>query len=125
MSQPSVRTCLVVACPGAVRDTTSNLIRCLGFTVTEAGDETAAMAMCRRQVFTAVFINDTPSLLNGLEVLMSLRKLPRGAHSKVVFVTANDSTRIAAALRHKADTVLLKPFSEDGLQAKFVELFNS
>jgi len=62
-------------------------------------------------------------VMDGLEFLTALRKLPGGLKPKVVFCTTENSVvHIARAIQAGADEYIMKPFDRQIVQSKFEEI---
>lgn len=62
-------------------------------------------------------------VMDGLEFLKALRKMPNGASPIVIFCTTeNDLGKIQEALANAANEYIMKPFDAEILRTKFTQL---
>ncbi|MDI1337401.1 MAG: ATP-binding protein [Lacunisphaera sp.] len=86
------RAALVVDDQEYNRIVLTDLLEALGFTVHNAGDGTAALALAAREDFDAVFLDYNLPGLSGLEVARGLRALPNKSAAAVIMATTAFST---------------------------------
>ena len=118
-----MKTCLVVDDSSVVRKIARRILEGLEFEVTEAEDGSKALEICQRQLPDAVLLDWNMPVMDGLEFLTHLRRLPGGDVPKVVFCTTeNGMDHISRALAAGANEYIMKPFDKDIVTAKFQEV---
>ena len=118
-----MKTCLVVDDSGVVRKVARRIVETLNFSVIEAEDGEKALEACKRSMPEAVLLDWNMPVMDGLEFLVNLRRMPGGDMPKVVFCTTeNGMDHIARALEAGADEYIMKPFDKDIITAKFAEV---
>jgi two-component system chemotaxis response regulator CheY len=118
-----MKTCLVVDDSGVVRKVARRIVETLNFSVIEAEDGEKALEACKRSMPEAVLLDWNMPVMDGLEFLVNLRRMPGGDMPKVVFCTTeNGMDHIASALEAGADEYIMKPFDKDIVADKFREV---
>src|SRR5689334_3125763 len=106
-----MKTCLVVDDSEIVRTVARSILEQLAFGVREAADGEGALAECRRDMPDAILLDWSMPVMNGMEFLRALRRIPGGDRPKVVFCTAKNALgQIKEALAAGADEYIMKPF---------------
>lgn len=117
-----MKTCLIVDDSRVIRRVARRILEDLDYQVDEASDGAEALALCRSGLPDAVLLDWNMPVMDGLEFLAALRRLPGGARPVVVFCTTrNEPADIAGALAAGADEYIMKPFDGDIIEAKFAE----
>lgn len=115
--------CLIVDDSKVVRKIARRMVEPLGFTVSEAENGREALEVFTRQRADFIILDWHMPEMDGLECIRHLRALPEGKHPKVIFCTTeNDFTRITQALEAGADEYVMKPFDEEILKGKMVQV---
>jgi two-component system chemotaxis response regulator CheY len=118
-----MKTCLVVDDSGVVRKVARRIVETLNFSVIEAEDGEKALEACKLSMPEAVLLDWNMPVMDGLEFLVNLRRMPGGETPKVVFCTTeNGMDHIARALEAGADEYIMKPFDKDIVTDKFREV---
>jgi two-component system chemotaxis response regulator CheY len=118
-----MKTCLVVDDSGVTRKIARRILEEMDFQIEEAEDGEKALQACRRELPDAILLDWNMPVMDGLEFLGHLRRMPGGDQPKVVFCTTeNDVAHIARALRAGANEYIMKPFDKDIVAAKFQEI---
>ncbi len=118
-----MKHCLVVDDSSVIRKVARRILEDLSFEISEAEDGGAALDACRKHMPDAVLLDWNMPVMDGIEFLAQMRKLPGGKDPKVVFCTTeNDVAHIAKALRAGADEYIMKPFDREIVEAKFAEV---
>ena len=117
-----MQTCLVVDDSRVIRKVARRILEDLRFTVIEAADGLEALTVCRKEMPTAILLDWTMPVMNGIDFLRQLRREPGGEVPVVVFCTTeNDSEHISEAIKAGANEYIMKPFDGDILQSKFID----
>ena len=99
------------------------ILESMEIATTEACDGQQALSACAFQMPDAVFVDASMPVLDGVEFIKELRRMPEGARPRVVYCTSeNDPSLIARALRAGANDFLMKPFDSEDLRSKFLKL---
>lgn len=115
---------LVVDDSKVVRRFISQCLGELGFTdLDEAGDGKEALDRVNAQMPDVVLLDWNMPIMNGLEFLQALRKLPNGNAPIVIFCTTeNEMSKIQEAIANTANEYIMKPFDGEILKTKFIQL---
>ena len=118
-----MRTCLVVDDSSVVRKIARRILTELGFDVIEAEDGEKALEACFVALPEAILLDWNMPVMDGIDFLCNLRRLPGGDQPKVVFCTTeNNVAHIAQALSGGANEYIMKPFDKDIIADKFAEV---
>jgi two-component system, chemotaxis family, chemotaxis protein CheY len=118
-----MRTCLVVDDSSVVRKIARRILTELGFDVIEAEDGEKALEACFVTLPDAILLDWNMPVMDGIDFLCNLRRLPGGDAPKVVFCTTeNDVAHIARALEAGANEYIMKPFDKEIIANKFQEV---
>jgi two-component system, chemotaxis family, chemotaxis protein CheY len=118
-----MKTCLVVDDSGVVRKVARRIVEAMGFQVIEAEDGSVALEACKQAFPDAVLLDWNMPVMDGLEFLIQLRRMPGGDAPIVVFCTTeNGIDHIARALEAGANEYIMKPFDKDIVADKFREV---
>ena len=118
-----MKTCLSVDDSKVIRMVARKILQELGFQTAEAEDGAKALDYCKTQLPEAVLLDWNMPVMNGIEFLVELRKLPDGDKPVVVFCTTeNDIQHIQQAIAAGASEYIMKPFDGEIIQAKFEQV---
>lgn len=118
-----MKSCLIVDDSKVIRMVAKKILQELEFTTLEAEDGQGALDICRETLPDGVLLDWNMPVMNGIEFLRALRKLPGGDKPVVVFCTTeNDIEHIQEAIEAGANEYIMKPFDSEILQAKFVQV---
>ncbi len=118
-----MKSCLIVDDSKVVRMVARKILHELNFETLEAADGSAALDICKKQIPDAVLLDWNMPVMDGIEFLRALRKLPGGSASIVVFCTTeNDIDHIQTAIEAGANEYIMKPFDSEIIQAKFQQV---
>lgn len=112
---------LVVDDSRAVRMILAKTLKDLGYEVREAahGGEALELIEAGDEAFSLVLADWNMPVMNGLELLRQLRRMPRLATLIVVMVTTEtELDQMAAALEAGANEYVMKPFTREILVEK-------
>lgn len=118
-----MKTCLIVDDSKVIRMVARKILQELGFQTAEAEDGQKALDYCKAQLPEAVLLDWNMPVMNGIEFLVELRKVPGGDKPVVVFCTTeNDIQHIQQAIAAGASEYIMKPFDGEIIQAKFEQV---
>src|SRR3546814_1903496 len=93
------------------------------FEIVEAADGAMALEACGRKLPDAVLLDWNMPVMNGIDFLRELRRMPGGDGPVVVFCTTeNDMEHIQVALSAGANEYIMKPFDSDIIETKFQQV---
>lgn len=118
-----MKSCLVVDDSKVVRMVARRILQELAFEIEEAEDGQQALDACQRKLPDAILLDWNMPVMNGIEFLRALRKLPGGDAPVVVFCTTeNDLSHIQEAISSGANEYIMKPFDSDIISTKFQQV---
>ncbi len=118
-----MKRCLVVDDSRVIRRVASKIIQDLGLDVEEAENGKKAMNAVAIRMPDLVFTDWDMPVLNGIEFVRELRRLPGGDKVAVVFCTTeNEVSHILQALEAGADEYIMKPFDGEIVRSKLLLL---
>ena len=114
---------LVVDDSMVIRKVARRILEGLQIATSEAEDGEKALVVCTQAMPDAILLDWNMPVMDGLEFLHRLRKMPGGQAPKVVFCTTeNDVAHIAQAMHAGADEYIMKPFDKHIMQLKLEEI---
>jgi two-component system chemotaxis response regulator CheY len=117
------RTSLVVDDSKVVRKVARKMLEGFGFTVEEAEDGAQALDQCAKQLPEFILLDWNMPVMDGLSFLKELRKNHGTEKPVVIFCTTqNDFSFIEQAMQAGAQEYIMKPFDEDILQSKLMQV---
>ncbi len=118
-----MKSCLIVDDSKVIRMVAKRILHELQFTTLEAENGQVALQQCHLQLPDAILLDWNMPVMDGIEFLRELRKMPNGGDPIVVFCTTeNDIEHIQDAIVAGANEYIMKPFDSEILQAKFVQV---
>ena len=118
-----MKHCLIVDDSRVVRTVAGRIVKDLSFEVSEAGDGSEALRMCRERMPDAILLDWNMPIMNGLDFLRALRREEGGKTPIVVFCrNENNSEHISEAIRSGANEYIMKPFDAEIVESKFAEV---
>lgn len=118
-----MKTCLVVDDSRVIRMVARKILEELSFNVVEAEDGQKALDACKESMPDCVLLDWNMPIMNGLEFMIEMRKLPEGGDVIVVFCTTeNDMDHIQEAVAAGANEYIMKPFDSEIIQSKFTQV---
>lgn len=118
-----MKTCLIVDDSRVIRRVARQIFETLSFACEEAEDGDKALTASKTKMPDVVLLDWNMPVMNGLEYLVALRKLPDGDKPIVVFCTTeNDLNHIQMALSSGANEYIMKPFDADIVRSKLAQL---
>ncbi len=118
-----MRRCLVVDDSRIIRRVACKIFHELGFEPEEAENGKKALEASRIHVPAVAFVDWDMPVMNGIDYLRELRKVPGGDKVIVIFCTAeNEIDRIQDALDAGADEYIMKPFDSEIVRSKLLIL---
>ena len=116
-------SCLLVDDSRVVRQIARKIFEELKFTCSEAEDGKKALEACQASLPDVVLLDWNMPVMNGIEFLRALRKLPGGEAPKVLFCTTEaDLNHIKEALAAGANEYIMKPFDSEIMQTKLSQV---
>ncbi len=117
------KSCLVVDDSKVVRKVARKMLESHGFAVDEAEDGQQALDACRRKIPDMVLLDWNMPVMDGLTCVKLIRKEFGTDKPIVVFCTThNDFKFIEEAMQAGANEYVMKPFDEDILQSKLMQV---
>jgi two-component system chemotaxis response regulator CheY len=121
MSRPLL--CLVVDDSRVIRRVAVDMLKGLGFGVSEAEHGLAAVEFCRSQVPDFVLLDWNMPEMDGISCLRALRAMPLDPRPAIVMCTTeNGMPKIREALEAGADEYIMKPYDRGVLLDKLEQL---
>jgi two-component system chemotaxis response regulator CheY len=118
-----MKSCLVVDDSKVVRMVARRILQGLEFEIEEAADGKQALEACEKRLPDAILLDWNMPVMNGIEFLRALRKMPGGDAPIVVFCTTeNDLQHIQEAITSGANEYIMKPFDSDIIATKFQQV---
>ncbi len=118
-----MKSCLIVDDSKVIRMVARKILQELEFETQEAADGSAALESCKERIPDAVLLDWNMPVMDGIEFLRQLRKLPGGDAPVVIFCTTeNDIDHIQMAIEAGANEYIMKPFDSEIIQAKFQQV---
>lgn len=118
-----MKTFLVVDDSAVVRKIARRMLEGWSFSVEEAENGAEALGACDGLMPDGILLDWNMPLMSGLEFIERLRAHDAGRAPRVIFCTTlNDAANIAHALSAGADEYIMKPFDEDILREKLVQV---
>ncbi len=114
---------LIVDDSMVIRKAARRILAAMELEISEAGDGKEALDHCALSMPDGILLDWNMPVMDGLEFLQELRKLPGGLKPKVVFCTTeNNVSHIARAIQAGANEYIMKPFDKEIVQSKFEEI---
>ncbi|MFQ5618858.1 MAG: PleD family two-component system response regulator [Rhodospirillales bacterium] len=118
-----MKYCLIVDDSKVIRMVARKILEELKFETGEAADGQLALAGCQDKMPDVILLDWNMPVMDGMDFLRELRKLPGGDTPKVIFCTTeNDIEHIQEAIDAGANEYIMKPFDSEIIQAKFAQV---
>ena len=118
-----MKSCLIVDDSKVIRMVARKILQELEFDTSEAEDGQVALTACEGAMPDAVLLDWNMPVMDGIDFLRALRKMPGGDAPVVVFCTTeNDVNHIQEAMEAGANEYIMKPFDSEIIQAKFTQV---
>lgn len=118
-----MKTCLIVDDSRVIRKVARQIFETLGFACEEAEHGQMALDACQKAMPQVILLDWNMPVMDGMEFLRALRKMPNGGESAVVFCTTeNDMKHIQEAMASGANEYIMKPFDADIVRSKLSQL---
>jgi two-component system chemotaxis response regulator CheY len=114
-----MKSCLIVDDSRVIRKVSRQIMESMGFACDEAENGQHALDSCTKKLPDLVLLDWSMPVMNGLDFIQAMRKLPDGNKPMVVFCTTeNDPGHIKQALDAGANEYIMKPFDADIIHGK-------
>jgi two-component system chemotaxis response regulator CheY len=114
---------LIVDDSSVIRKAAKRILEGLELAASEAEDGEEALEQCRSSMPDGILLDWNMPVMDGMEFLLALRKMPGGLKPKIVFCTTeNNVSHIARAIHAGADEYIMKPFDKQIVQSKLEEI---
>ena len=118
-----MKTCLLVDDSRAIRAIVRPILANLGFHVIEAADGAEALKVCQAQLPTAVLLDWNMPVMNGLELVTSMRSAPQWQQTPVLMITTMaERDDILKAMQAGVTNYIVKPFDAATLKKKIDQI---
>jgi len=118
-----MKSCLIVDDSRVIRKVARQIFESLDFSCEEAEHGKLALDACQRTMPNVILLDWNMPVMDGMEFLRALRKLPNGGEPVVVFCTTeNDIKHIQEAMTNGANEYIMKPFDADIVRSKLSQL---
>jgi two-component system, chemotaxis family, chemotaxis protein CheY len=118
-----MKTCLIVDDSRVIRKVARQIFEAMSFSCEEAENGQIALDLCKAKLPEFILLDWNMPVMNGMEFMLALRKLPNGAAPVVVFCTTeNDIAHIQDAMTSGANEYIMKPFDADIIRGKLGQL---
>ena len=118
-----MKSCLVVDDSKVVRMVARKILVDLKFDIREATNGQDALDARTQKMPDAVLLDWNMPVMDGIDFLRELRRMPGGDAPIVVFCTTeNDIAHIQTALEAGANEYIMKPFDSDIVATKFAQV---
>ncbi len=118
-----MKTSLIVDDSRVIRKVARQIFESLDFSCEEAEHGQQAVDACQKSMPDVVLLDWNMPVMDGMEFLCALRKMPGGGAPCVVFCTTeNDMKHIQDAMTNGANEYIMKPFDADIVQSKLLQL---
>ena len=113
---------LIVDDSRVVRKVAKKILENLQFECSEAANGAEALDACAKSMPDLVLLDWNMPVMNGLDFLKQLRKLPGGTTPKVIFATVENTLgQIEIAYQAGANEYIMKPFDQDIIETKLAQ----
>ncbi|MDX9690280.1 MAG: response regulator [Proteobacteria bacterium] len=118
-----MKTCLLVDDSRVIRKVARQIFEAMDFSCEEAEHGQQAVEFCQKSMPDVILLDWNMPVMDGLEFLRVLRKMPNGGGAVVVFCTTeNDMKHIQEAMTNGANEYIMKPFDADIVRSKLFQL---
>jgi len=114
-----MKSCLLVDDSRVIRKVARQIFEAINFSCEEAENGQIALESCHRKLPDFILLDWNMPVMDGIQFLTALRKMPDGGKPIVVFCTTeNDLSHIQEALNVGANEYIMKPFDADIIRGK-------
>ena len=117
------RSCLIVDDSKIVRKVARKILESQGFTVSESENGAEALEACKASLPDMVLLDWNMPVMDGFACLQQIRATYGPDKPIVIFCTTqNDMSFIMKAMEAGAQEYVMKPFDEDIIQSKLMQV---
>ena len=117
------KICMVVDDSGVVRKVSRKIMEGIGYEVIEAENGRHALELLEESTPQFILLDWNMPVMNGIEFLVEFRKTHSADDVKVIFCTTeNDMVKIMTAMEAGANEYIMKPFDEEILKTKLIQM---
>ena len=118
-----MQSCLIVDDSRVIRKVARQIFESLSFACEEAENGQVALDLCKTKLPGLVLLDWNMPVMNGMQFMEALRKLPGGTAPTVLFCTVeNNMAHIQDAMAAGANEYIMKPFDADIIRGKLGQL---
>jgi len=118
-----MKDCLIVDDSRVIRKIARQIFEALDFVCDEADNGHVALDSCTKKLPMLILLDWNMPVMDGMEFMLALRKLPNGQAPIVIFCTTeNDLAHIQKAMAAGANEYIMKPFDADIVHDKLSQL---
>lgn len=119
-----MKKCLIVDDSRVIRTVATKILTELGFETDTAENGEIALQKCLEKMPDLVFLDWNMPVMNGMEFMMALKeKKGNASMPKILFCTTeNDMAHIVEAVENGADEYIMKPFDNEIVQSKLLQI---
>jgi two-component system chemotaxis response regulator CheY len=115
--------CLIVDDSAVIRKMIKNILNNIGVESIEAENGLKALEQCNLNQLDFIILDWNMPEMNGFEFLKAFRKETKWQNIKVIFCTTENSLdNIQQAITNGADEYVMKPFDEEIIKAKLIQI---
>ncbi|HRD78895.1 MAG TPA: response regulator [Hyphomicrobiaceae bacterium] len=116
-----MKHCLIVDDSSVVRKVARQILEGMRFEVAEAENGQQALELCQSQRPDAIIVDWHMPVMGGLDFLNAYRHMHGSQRPFIIYLTTeNDPVDISRAFAAGADDYVLKPFTRENIEAKFI-----
>ncbi len=119
-----MKTCLIVDDSRVIRTVATKILTEFGFKTDTAENGEIALQKCLESMPDLVFLDWNMPVMNGMDFMLNLKQQHGNAPMpKIIFCTTeNDMAHIVEAVENGADEYIMKPFDNEIVQSKLLQI---